>query len=200
MQGLNTFAPSWFYRSKFTPKQVSQIKVLFKEWLEDESNFTPRWRCNVQTSFNQSTNDKAPWNRFFDALNFVVEGFSDVTDCTANQIKCGEVWANIYNKGDFQEYHTHSASQGNISFVYFHTVPTKDSLFSFYSNSFELYEMTGLSDVLNNIPLKQARTDIENIKEGDIILFPAHYPHLVDPNPGNQKRITFSGNLQIINI
>ena len=43
-----------------------------------------------------------------------------------------------------------------------------------------------------------AATITPTVQQGDIIIFPAHYPHLVSPNKSEFERIPFSANFDVV--
>ena len=125
------------------------------------------------------------WSEFIDTIG---------TSCSVD-VFLQDAWVNKYNPGDSQETHNHCGSQCNLSMVYFHTLNNDDGcLFQFYNTEHSAYKMQGLEDVLN-IPIFPS---IEpKVSQGDILIFPSHYYHLVSPHRGTKTRITFSLNFRI---
>jgi len=202
MQGLNTFSPCWYYRSRLSLDSINQIKNHFTTWVAEKNNFAcvDSWSCNAKSSFENKKASSAPWELFLHLLEPVLDDFCRDLGCTATYMKISQVWANKYSKGAFQECHSHVARSNQLSFCYFYK-PVKDvSLFKFVNREHDIYELSGLLNVLDNAPGRDSDIRLHNLQEGDIILFPSYYPHMVDPNPGEEERITFSGNIEVKNI
>ena len=88
-------------------------------------------------------------------------------------LKCHNFWANVYEKGDYAQSHSHKPSA--FSFAYF--VKSK-----WYDSPLVLTDSG-----------KRIRP-----KEGTFVAFPAYIMHHVPKHRYNDTRITVSGNLDII--
>jgi len=104
-------------------------------------------------------------------------------------------WVNKYNPGDSQETHDHCDPTNNLSMVYFHTLNDDDGcVFKFVNNEHGHLTSQGLG-VLNTP--SQPMT-VPDVKQGDVIIFPSHYLHLVSPHRGTKTRITISANFNLV--
>ena len=91
-----------------------------------------------------------------------------------NLLKCGNFWANVYEKGDFAQSHCHKPH--HYSFAYFVKAKWYDSPLVFTDSG------------------KKVRP-----KEGRYVIFPAYLRHHVPKHIYNRERITLSGN-QLIKV
>ena len=69
------------------------------------------------------------------------------------------------------------------------------TIVKFYNSQYPQYKASGLDDAFE---LPTAPTITPKAKQGDVIIFPAHYPHMVSPNKGDSVRITLSANLFVM--
>ena len=83
------------------------------------------------------------------------------------------VWYQIYNKHDYHEWHNHSDT--SFANVYYLNLPSDSVSTQFY-------------DTLNNKII-----NVE-VKEGDILTFPAFYLHKSPPNLSTRKKIVIAFN------
>ena len=97
-----------------------------------------------------------------------------------NQQQCNlffkQLWANVYDKGDYTNSHGHQMYETGFGFVYF--LKSK-----WYHPSF-IFTDSG----------KKIRP-----KEGTYLLFPYHLYHHVPKNRFKETRITLSGNIDVTN-
>jgi len=201
INNINKFSSMWYFRDKLSIGSVENVETTFDPWLSNNENFSTvdAWKCNAQSSYT-GQQGPGPWSVFLNSLMPVIDNFSSSLGCTANYMQCTQVWANKYGPGGFQEYHSHSDRTHQISFCYFYKPVRSVSLFRFIDREYDMCILSGLSEVLPNVPGIEQDVRVENVEKGDIILFPSYYPHIVDPNPTEEERITFSGNIEIKNI
>ena len=197
MSTLETFAPSWYYHEVLKSTEIVGINETFSKYINDESNFSqpPAWNCNVQTSYG-CDNGTPQWTFFMDTIKPYLEDFLEKVQCNAVEVLPQEAWVNKYNPGDSQEAHDHCTPNTNLSMVYFHRLNADDNCdFKFFNRDHSYYRVQGLSDIIA-LPFEQTTTPA--VRQGSIIFFPSHYPHLVSPHRGTQTRITFSANFYIV--
>lgn len=193
------FSPRWYYRGTLPDDNQKQITDAFGIFLSDDKNFSNRdeWNCNVLTTYQSPHNDEAPWSVFLEMIRPVVDEFMESMrpkiDLT---VKPQEGWANKYLKGHYQEHHCHSVPFCNLALVYFYQQEDDECpYFKFYNSQYPQYKASGLDDAFE---LPTAPIITPKAKQGDVIIFPAHYPHLVSPNKGDSVRITLSANLFVM--
>lgn len=195
---LQVFCPKWYFQTRLSDEAIEQTKELFDEFLNNDDHFhqPPNWSCNVQSSWQKMDESDGPWTEWLNILQPVWNEFMDEVGVMQNvEIAPNNAWANKYDPGDSQETHDHCTPSSNLSMVYFHTVNDDDGAeFAFYNVEHAAYQMQGLSDTVKS-PTQQ--TTVPKVVEGDVIIFPSHYHHLVSPHRGTKTRITFSLNFQI---
>lgn len=191
------FCPKWYFHSSLSTKDQHITQKLFEDLISDDEHFhQPKtWNCNVQSSWEKLPKPDGPWDEWISIINPIWGEFIETIGTHCNiDIIFRDAWINKYNSGDSQEMHDHCDSQCNLSMVYFHTLNDDDGCqFQFCNTEHSSYQMQGL-DVLK-IPVFPLT--IPKISQGDILIFPSHYYHLVSPHKGTKTRITFSLNFEI---
>ena len=195
---IEIFCPKWYFNTTLSKELQEKTNELFGEYLADENNFgqPTEWACNVKSTWQKTPESEGPWLQWLPLLRPVFDQFMDEVGRVCDlEIVPQNAWANKYNPGDYQEVHDHCTPTSNISMVYFHTVNDDDSAkFMFYNTEHAPYRLQGLSDTLR-LPINHQT--VPDVGQGDILIFPSHYLHLVTPHRGSQTRITFSMNFLI---
>tara|TARA_B100000886_G_scaffold325078_1_gene270329 strand:- start:1216 stop:1845 length:630 start_codon:yes stop_codon:yes gene_type:complete len=112
--------------------------------------------------------------------------------CVPEQIVVTEMWAIINKPNDFNVIHTHPNSY--LSAAYYVKAPKKAGRFVIENP---------LSVARHSYPATERKTDFNikaaalDIKEGDLLLFPAYLPHKVNENKSDEDRIVISFNVNI---
>ena len=196
---IEMFCPRWYYRGSVPEDNQQEIKQLFEEFLSVDKNFINPDDLNGEllTSYGLPTNVSAPWTEWLElikpCLSEMVEQLKPKMDI---EIVPQEAWCNRYDTGHYQEYHCHSVQHCNLAAVYFFKLAEDQCPYlQFYNNQHAQYKMSGLADTFE-IPTDATITP--RVSEGDLIVFPAHYPHLVSPNKNGHERITFSANFDVV--
>lgn len=137
------------------------------------------------------------WNDWLECLRLSIDDALDKLKPTVDvEVIPQDAWANKYNKGHFQEYHTHEVPYCNLSMVYMYDIPDNDDVgFRFWYDDHSKYKKSGLAHIFD---LPCSPVIIPKVKQGDIMIFPSHYAHYVSPNKSDKPRITFSGNLFVV--
>jgi hypothetical protein len=198
---IKMFCPKWYYLGTVPLKNQEKIKDKFSHFILNDNNFlTPDdWECNVLSSYQNEKNSDAPWDIFLKEIEpCMTEFLREMYPKSNPQLVTTDAWINKYKRGGFQENHDHILSVNdprfcNLSLVYFYQVD--DTNFKFYNREYGEYKKSGLDDVF--------QISIENftspqVKNGDLIIFPSHYEHLVNKNTGKKDRITISINFRAI--
>jgi len=195
---LQVFCPKWYFQTTLGEEQQQKTVDMFSKLLSNDNNFhqPPAWNCNVQSSWQKMPQGGEPWTSWLDMLQPVWDEFIDNVGAACDiEILPQNAWANRYHPGDSQEVHDHCTPTSNLSMVYFHTLNDDDGCeFMFYNTEHSAYQMQGLSDTIKS-PTQQ--TTKPSVQQGDILIFPSHYHHLVSPHRGTKTRITFSLNFQV---
>ena len=195
---VEMFTPRWYYKGKVPFENQQEIERTFEEFMDLEKNFINPDNINGEllTSYGLPTNQSAPWERW---LEFIKPCLSEMVDQLKPkrdiEVVLQEAWVNRYQKGHYQEYHCHSVQHCNLAAVYFYRLEGGCTNFKFYNNQHAAYKACGLDDMFE---IPTAATITPKVQQGDIIIFPAHYPHLVSPNKSEFERITFSANFDVV--
>ena len=100
-------------------------------------------------------------------------------------------WFNIYNKGDFQEFHQHS--HNIISAIY---------ILKSDENSGKIYFKNPYNDMLSPAYTEYTSDNFERInfkpQPGMLLIFRSHLEHYVDKNNSDEDRISFAYNYRPI--
>jgi len=155
------------------------------KFFEQEDCSPKSWNCKVQTTFdyridilhNEHFLDSVVWSTMDDMLKEVdIEGYPK-----SSSIKM--IWANLYEKGSFQEVHDHLSWKTDCAFsgIYILHQPGENKIsFVNKSNGFPL-----LNETIHTRDL--------DVKEGSVMIFPANLLHYV--NPVEDERCTISFNI-----
>lgn len=196
VQGL---FPKFYYHGEV--KAHEYIKKLLLSELDTATLSQPtEWNCNVQSSFEEDSNDDDfSWNVFAKAIRpNLDEMHEQLGGKPLVQIKMCESWINVYKKGDSQEVHTHCGGDNTtFSCAYFLQYdPQIDARFIFYNPDQNCH----LGYFSRHYPV--INTWFPEVNEGDIIIFPSYVHHQVDTQRNyrhDRPRVTVSANFRLEN-
>ena len=193
---IDFFAPRWYYRGTVSKEGQLAIRSSLGSFIKDDNNFRypEGWNCDVKTSYGLECNNNAPFEKFMEnTSDNITEFLGHFNPKVAIDLLPQEFWVNRYSKGQFQEYHDHAVPQVNLGVVYFYQLDDiNKSDFTFYNKDHSDYKKCGLDDIFN---LPASLEVNPTVSEGDLIIFPSFYPHLVKCNKSDSERITISANL-----
>ena len=125
--------------------------------------------------------------------------------CAVEKCKnCTELWCSKYTKGMYQAEHNHLDKGEIFSFVYFAKYDkTKDANLVFVKDMSNANQKGFLVDNSPNTLHEELRehpafcnhVTLDNIKEGDLVIFPSYLDHFVEEQKHDGPRITIAGNL-----
>jgi len=92
-----------------------------------------------------------------------------------NKIQITNLWFQVYEKGDFHNFHTHMRT--NFTNVFYLNLPHKN--------------------INTKIKLNNKNYNIY-VEEGDILSFPGYYPHGSSENKYNERKIIISFNMDCV--
>ena len=145
-------------------------------------------------SFDLADKDNVP-NKFLNHINEhikdVFQNYGWVFD--ASKIKCTSFWAIINKKGNFNIEHTHSNNY--LSAAYYVKAPQNCG--NFKASNPNIISRNVYPKSVQSTELNSNTASIE-IKDGDLIIFPAYLPHSVEENKSDEDRVIVSFNLDII--
>jgi hypothetical protein len=181
---MNYIFPSYFYCKYQAPNAEQLISSLSKYTEEDINNSLFTWGT-------ESSSEKVPikWEDYYTLLQPSVDIFASHIGSGFNY-KMHDPWLNIYNRGQFQEVHSHSGH--DFSCVFFVNVGENFSNFYFYDRN-EISTSVKLKSLLKHYTSHV----INDIKTGDILFFPSHMLHGVSPHNNDIPRKTFATNFDI---
>ena len=146
------------------------------------------WASNTTTSYNK---ENQITEKSHNALSDELYKFSKQVITKKHKIEIKEIWANEYLEKDFQEVHFHPKS--HFSFCIMCKIPEGSGNIRFLNP----YEDVGFDH--NKISYKNFYFDVlPEQKENTILIWPSYIKHMVTPGNNKTKRITYSGNFNII--
>lgn len=193
---LNLFFHDFAYHVKIDNHAEIKQKIFNQETLSKLQD-TQEWECRVKTSKKTAINDSV-----FDDIQHAIEQItremifkcSPLSDILSVVFPKSNIWMNLYNSGDYQEYHDHTNNKCNFSFCYFLNYnPETDAKFVFLNDKFKMFRSQGLTDQLL-FDLGIYDNIFPNIEEGQVIIFPSHYTHRTTIQQYDTNRCTVSGN------
>ncbi len=132
-----------------------------------------------------------------------------LNNCGVEKCKnCTELWSSKYTKGMYQAEHNHLDNGELFSFVYFAKYdPSKDADLTFVKDMSNAIQKGFLSENSPNTLPEELRehpvfcnhVTLDNIKEGDLVIFPSYLDHQVEEQKHDGPRITLAGNLFKVN-
>ena len=145
-------------------------------------------------SFDLTVKNNVP-NRFLNHINDhikdVFRNYGWVFD--TSKVKCTSIWAIINKKGNFNIEHTHSNNY--LSAAYYVKAPQNCG--NFKASNPNIISRNIYPKSIQSTELNSNTASIE-IKDGDLIVFPAYLPHSVEENKSDEDRVIVSFNLDII--
>jgi len=159
-------------------KEHSKIKQPLLNLIEDMPN--NNLLGNGQSVSKTDWNIPRDYNRkyldyFYNNIEEYVNDFSKKLFAKKWNILNG--WFQQYNDNSYHNWHTHSTV--NYSCVYYLELPDTDMKTEFYDSV--------SSKIINSV----------NVKEGDLIIFPAHILHRSKRNTTNKRKSVIAFNLDI---
>jgi uncharacterized protein (TIGR02466 family) len=118
--------------------------------------------------------------------NYLEQGRYNITVANA--------WINENKKGDYNVMHTHPKSE--MSAVYYVKLPKdNDNHINFYRPNLELFQFSQFED--NFFHKSFTWIHKYQVKENNLLIFPAYLFHDVPANTSDEKRITVAMNIKI---
>ena len=156
--------------------------------LEFQYRTHKQWESNTTTSYGNK--NEMPLKSHNILVNQLFK-YTNQVITEDHKIDLYEIWANEYMEKEFQELHTHPRS--HFSFTIIHKCPKGSGRLKF-CNPYEQVEYAH-----EDIFFKCGYSLIElPQEENTIIIWPSYMKHMVTPGNNKTKRITYSGNFNII--
>lgn len=186
----------WFPTAIFNSyyQKHRELKEILLEKILNNVDYNPStssWIGNVPNSLNLWNPLNSNEEIILDFSKWIEEQADEFAFHyrTMNQYQIGDCWANVYNKGDFQESHYH---QGwDFSAVYYIQCPENSGSIVFESpllpdmRPIESFEKNELS----------CTTAIYPAEEGKLLIFRSNLRHGVYPHGNDIPRISLAMNL-----
>ncbi len=203
METINLFGPQIF---KFKVNNREKVKELYHKKLQRlhwRRKYVPqKWLCDVNTSFGKKLPTHINWSPLEQEYMRITKDFlmGYPVQCHGFMIK--DMWYNIYDKGQYQERHSHQAQKTNFSAIHFLKFDQTQHPFTRFHNYHPYYASMKSKETLFSLQSSGQNTfysDLYNVgvEEGDLIIFPSELEHSVPRNESNELRMTIAFNIQI---
>ena len=148
-----------------------------------------RWNCNVQTTHFEESDVIDPQELVDFLYPYLFQYFPRNV-----KIEVVNSWLNVYNNGCSQEPHNHVNFPDFINFsgvIFVRFDETKDGKFYFENMNLD-HTILGYTHIF-----EQPHIVEPDVKEGDLLLFPAFVRHGVRMQNNDTNRMTLSFNLAV---
>jgi uncharacterized protein (TIGR02466 family) len=196
---INYWFPTGIYHSTYPNHAILKKELLsilpdsLPIFNEQQIEGWPFWtKQNKIGIINPIANSNTEIDQFSEWVVNQVTEFSKHYNSTASY-KIDQCWANIYQKGDFQETHIHPGF--DFSAVYFVSAPTGSGKLVF-ENPLLGFDMRPIK-TKNETELNSTAAVYAPV-EGQLIIFRSHLRHGVYPHNSDQPRISIAFNLSEI--
>lgn len=164
--------------------------------IEDMEENIDQWGCNCKTSINAAKTKNFIWqDYFFTAISPNIEEYlEDLHPKGHLRYEHVDVWANAYDRSDYQETHAHFGENCMFSYSFNFKIPfDKQNRSRFTMTDPSRNIVTPFYDMFD----KFYQHFYFNLDEASLVIFPSYVWHFVSPNRTNEKRITISGNFKV---
>jgi uncharacterized protein (TIGR02466 family) len=160
-------------------------------------NYMKGWNCNVKTGIGlERTEESYKWIDVFlqEIKPYLMEYLYQLSSGGKElKINALESWINIYDYGDSQEMHNHTAGNVVFSYCYFHKIPKNSGELVFFDDNTPKIHL----GQQNGITFRTVGGNyVPEMKEGKLIIFPSWVNHYVTTHKAQEQRITISGNIR----
>ena len=156
---------------------IDTSKIVLKN-----DKFEKTWLSKTKSSFNSNNNLSEDSKEYL--LKIIANNLFQIIN-KPFKLELQQIWENIYEKGDFQEKHTHPGS--HFSFIIYkkiknpHTIffnPIHNLLMSYYNENDHIQDLFKIHEKIE-------------IREQQMIIFPSFLEHMVEKTDDS---VTVSGN------
>jgi len=181
-------------------KLLNDIEENFQK---DKNYLHPSWKCKVNTTFLKDSS--VDFSFIIQYFKNEYEKFSKQLNLNLHTYNLYQTWYNYYLSGYNQEFHDHvSPDKSDIySMIYFLKIDDDHPKVTFYNyTNYHIFynSKPKVKDIYNldniNHSIVGMYWDL-NVKEGDLIIFPAYMPHGVFVQKTDNPRITISSNIKL---
>lgn len=180
---IEAWFPTLIYKTNLGP--LINNEELYKKALElKKGNPGHKWDSGVYNSLDavDIRNDPYIKELVTVAKAHAHQFMTEIRGKKYNTIECRDCWINVYEKGDYQEIHTHANS--HLSLVYYVKVPPNSGQIIF-SNPTYLTE---------SMPIDDNGSVRYTPEESDILIFKSSLAHRVSRSQSDQLRVSVALN------
>lgn len=157
----------------------------------------PTWLCDVNTTHGDGSSADSPWVRpFIDMIMpSIVEYVSQIKVTAGFSIQARMPWVNVYNKGQYQDPHTHVFNGNVLSYCFFKHVPPHELFggrFYFVNNNADKVAHGQEYELFVETAQRKYFPEVGN---SSLVIFPAWLEHGVSVCTADGNRTTISGNI-----
>lgn len=167
----------------------------------------PKWECVLHSSYQSNDPEMKLDNEYLHSVySKYVASFLSEYRLKAGQYNIHDPWYNVFSKSHFQEFHTHlpcdfsvvhyavfNENQHQATTFINPNIATSQAIKAFRPNFFNKTD----GKMIEHSCYMEYYTP-QNIKQGDLIIFPSFLNHFVKPNTSDKKRVTITFNIEII--
>ena len=195
----NLFSPRYYSTHLENHKEILEQ---FRPYLNDPKYFSndfddviSKWGCEVKTTIGNDYAKDMPWENL---KSLILQHGKKLVDSyqptTTYDLFISMLWANIYNKHDFQEIHNHVNGGAHFSFAYLleSDNSAQSSQFQFVNDDIfckTIFPVNRFSDPVASTLYRPKQ------QQGTLLIFPSNLKHHVTQHLSNTRRSTVSGNL-----
>lgn len=196
---LKLFPCNFVYSEKIQQHDEIKLKYLPKILQDSERNgeryrSNTQWYCKVTSSFfagfdhnfdlfDEGLCNSIVWNPLNNFLSNMKEINSDYWIPSESEVS--EIWYNLYQKGDYQDMHTHLGPLHTIfNFSGIYILSSKEPNKTVFKEE----------GIIPGYPAFNYEHTTENLEEGTVLIFPSSLLHMV--KPCEDQRVTISFNIK----
>lgn len=162
-------------------KIKNEVKSGGKNWLSNDTYNTSDGKFDITKDEKFKSLNNWISDRVNDYLNLIK---------SSDNVKLDGGWLNIYEKGNYQEYHNHPNCA--ISTIYFLNCDKNSSSVCFKSPYREMLTLKYREDTIDNFDVVCYKPE-----NGKLLIFRSHLEHAVEKQINEGVRITLSHNFKI---
>lgn len=181
---IDRFFPTFLYRANLGPLVNNEYIYKKALQLKSENKTGHSWDSGVYNSLDSVNIQSDPWiDKLITMTQVHIHQFlSEIKSKSYSQIECRDCWVNVYEKGDYQEIHTHANS--HISVVYYVKVPQNSGQIIFSNPTY----------LTDSLPIEDNESVRYTPAESDILVFRSSVPHRVSRNTSDDIRVSVALN------
>jgi len=198
----------WRVHVEETPEIIDRcLGKIEKNVNQAPVSIPPGWECVVHSSYQSNDPDMKLDNEYLRSVysKYVINFFNEYR-LKQGQYNIHDPWYNVFSKSQFQEFHTHLPC--DFSVVHYASFDETQHLATTFihpntsiSQSTKAFRPKLMEKLTESLPEHSCYTSFftpQNIKQGDLVIFPAFLNHFVKPNTSEKRRITITFNIEMM--